>query len=277
MVEIAFAEPQNRAEVAAYMLASFPRAKWGADGWQALLDGRWARRGDPFAVTVRDGARLLGVLGLVTARRHGGWISSNMTSWYVDKSLRGQGVGSGMLELATSDPAVTVTNLSSARAAVPVVERAGFSVLDAQRCIWRASGASGLPTEPLQSATLPAQTRRVLADHEGLRLRPVAVRTPDGTCALLIAEQQKHDAYVTHEVMHLSDRALFARHARGIADAVLPESGAVLSVDSRFVMDGAEPDAVEDIPIARFFKGSQDPVQVDALYSEIVLLNMKLY
>lgn len=277
MVEIAFAEPQDRTEVAAFMEASFPRAKWGADGWRALLDGRWARAGDPFAVTARDGARLLGVLGLVTARRHGGWISSNMTSWYVEKSLRGQGVGSAMLELATADPALTVTNFSSARAAVPVVERAGFSVLDALRCIWRPSGASGLPTEPLRPETLPAETRRVLADHAGLRLRPVAVRTSDGICALLIAEQQKHDAYVTHEVMHLSDPARFARHARGIADAVLPKDGAVLSVDSRFVIEGANPDAVEDIPIARFFKGPQTPARVDALYSEIVLLNMKLY
>ncbi len=90
--------------------------------------------------------------------------------------------------------------------------------------------------------------------------------------------KQKHDAYVTHETMHLSDPALFSRHARAVADALLPEAGAVLSVDSRFVLGGAVPDRTEAISVPRFFSpGHMEPVEVDHLYSEVVLLGMKMY
>ena len=45
MVDVRFARPEERAAVARFMARAFPRAKWGMDGWTALLDGRWAAPG----------------------------------------------------------------------------------------------------------------------------------------------------------------------------------------------------------------------------------------
>ena len=145
MLEIRHALPDEREEVAAFFHDAFPRAKWSRSGWQAIVAGRWSDPDDSYAIIVRDGGAMVGVLGLVTANRPttGGMVkTSNMTSWYVNKAYRGRGVGSEMLKLATADGNVTVTNFSSARGAVPVVERAGFSILDRERLIWRPGGAA---------------------------------------------------------------------------------------------------------------------------------------
>lgn len=285
MTEIAFAPPEEREEIARFMQEVFPRARWSLDGWRRLLDARWSPAGNRYAVTVRDGGALVGVLGLVTAERpvpDGTAITSNMTSWYLRKPYRGSGLGRRMIALAASDPKVTVTNFTSARAAIPVVERAGLVVLDRERLIWRARDKAGprlaVHGDPAASeVTAGLRSQRVLEDHAGLDLMHVAVETPEGICALVLSVKRKHDAYVTYEALHVGDRDLFGRHARAIADALLPATAAVMSVDRRFVPEGTEADAVEEIPVPRFYlPGRLRREDVDLLYSEVALLNMKL-
>ena len=284
MVQIAYALPPEREEIAQFMCAAFPKAKWDIDGWRRVLDGRWG--GDaPYAVTVRDKGVLVGVLGLISATRMtktGLKRTMNMTSWYVLKSHRGTGLGSQMLALITADPDVTVTNYSSAKGAVPVVERAGFKALDSQRFVWKArshSSAIDLVENPsIDDPNLTSQDRQILKDHQGLNLQSRLVKTPDGWCFFMFMIKQKHDEYLTYETMHVSRPDLFARCARAIADQILPETGAVLSVDSRFILGDVTPDAIENFAVPRFFtSGAMPPIDVDHLYSEIVLLDMKMY
>ena len=82
-----------------------------------------------------------------------------------------------------------------------------------------------------------------------------------------------------HEVLHLGRPALLARHAQAFADAVLAPGDSVLSVDSR-LLDGLETAGAErvPIPVPRYFR-SPDLArrEVDFLYSEIPLLDLKLY
>ena len=280
MVELTFVPVHEREEVAAFMQAVFPRAKWGPDGWERLLAGRWARADDPCAVVARDGDRLVGVLGLVCAMRptahgHSRWV--NLTSWYVLPDYRGQGLGRRMMEMAVALPGATVTNFSSAVKAVPVVHRAGLKVLDDRRCLWEArADAPRLPVTDEPQVT--GHVGQVLADHAGLPLRRIAVKTADGPLILVLMAAQKHDDYVTHEVLFLSDPARFATFARAVADTVLPARAAVLSVDSRFVSDPSVADRVEPIPVPRFYASSDMmPDEIDPMYTEIVLLGMKMH
>lgn len=282
MVEIRMAhEDAERAAVAAFMQEVFPRAKWDARGWAALLAGRWAAPEDPFAVVVRDGTRLVGVLGLIFARRpteRGPQLVINMTSWYVLPDYRGQGLGLQMLQLARSVPGATLTNFSSSSNAVSVVRRAGLEVLDDTRCVWRARPVTSQGWAVQEDPILEGVSGQILSDHAGLPVRRVLVETPDRPLVLVLMAQKKHDAYVTHEVLYVSDAALFSAHARGVADALLPGSAAVLAIDSRFVADPERADAVEPIAVPRFYTaGLLEPQEVDPLYSEIVLLGMKLY
>lgn len=285
MVDVLHARPEEREEIARFMQEVFPRAKWSLEGWRTLLDGRWSGPAGRYAITARDDGRLVGVLGLVTAERpslDGPVMTANMTSWYVLKPYRGQGLGHRMIGLAAADPTVTLTNFTSSRGAVPVVESAGMQPLDRERLLWRSRPAAraGLSVhpEPIRADIgIGAKDRRVLEDHAGLNLMRLAVATPDGPCVLLLSVKRKSDAWLTYEALYLGNRDAFARHARAIADSILPPEGAVLSVDRRLLPAEAEPDAVETFDVPRFYiPGRLPPEEIDYLYSEIVLLDMKL-
>ncbi len=286
MVEITDAAPEAREEIAQFMAQVFPRAKWSIDGWRAILDGRWSRPGDSYAITVRDGGQLVGVLGLITAERptdNGPKITANMTSWYLLKPYRGTGIGRRMIELATSDPDITVTDFTSSPGAVHAVKSAGLVELDTQRLIWhpRATTSDRLPvhTNPLARIDdLSAKDIQVLQDHAGLDLTPLLIETPDGPCLIILSIKQKHDDYVTHEVMYCGNRSLFARHVRTIANTVLPADRAILSVDRRMLPQDVEHDAVDDFAVPRFYTPDRmPPGDIDHLYTEVVLLGLKLY
>ncbi|WP_298858403.1 GNAT family N-acetyltransferase [uncultured Sulfitobacter sp.] len=282
MVTVRFATPSQRDEVEAFMHAAFPRAKWGLEGWTRLLANRWGGAQGEFAVVAMDGDQLIGVMGMNDSLRHtprGPRRYRNLTSWYVLKSHRGMGLGETLMHTAMNDPEVTSTNLTSAKAALPLVDRIGFKVLDAKRLVWRPSGGKtlNLTLDPLRDASLNPVDAQVLGDHADLNLKPVTIETPGGPCTLVLSVKQKVDEYVTHEAVYVGQPDLVARYGRSIADTLLPEEGAVFSVDSRLVT-GAEPDAIEQIEVPRFYKGdSMLPAEIDHMYSEIVLMDMKLY
>lgn len=284
MVDLAYATPAEREEVAQFMNDVFTRAKWDIDGWRRLVAGRWCGPEGRYAVTVRDDGRLIGVLGLVYADRmtaRGIATTADMTSWYVLKEYRGMGIGQQMIKLATSDPDVTVTNFSSAKAAVRVLEKAGLVVLDEERLVWhpRAEAELKVHDDPLAlGARISEKDRKVVGDHQGLNLRHLAIETPDGICTIVIYPQKKHDEYVTHEVMYCGDQALFARYASRIAGAVLPIHNAILSLDRRFAQKGIECDEVRTFETPRFCqRGLLHPSEIDMLYSECVLLPIKIH
>ena len=284
MVELAYARPQEREEVAQFMNRVFVRAKWDIDGWRRLVAGRWCGPDGRYAITLRDNGELVGVLGLVYAERmtpDGPRTTADMTSWYVLKDYRGQGMGQKMIRLATEDPAVTVTNFSSAKAAVSVLEKAGLVVLDKERLVWHPSDGAkfAVHENPLALGDrITAKDRKIVADHQGLRLRHLSVETPEGMCTMVVYPQKKHDEYVTHEIMYLGQQALFARYAGRIAASVLPEREAILSLDRRFAAAGIECDEVREFATPRFCQQGLLPFsQIDMLYSECVLLNIKIH
>ena len=71
----------------------------------------------------------------------------------------------------------------------------------------------------------------------------------------------------------------FAKNARALADAILPSTQALLSVDSRLLAgQGAEPDELWELPVNRGFQSAGlEAHEMDFLYSEIPLLDLKLY
>lgn len=285
MISIAYAAPHEREEVAQFMKTVFTKAKWDIEGWRKLVAGRWTGPDGQYAITVRDGKRLVGVLGLVYATRQtaaGPRVTADMSSWYILREYRAQGIGQRVLAFATADPNLTVNNFSSAQGAVSVLMNGGFQVLDRDRLIWRAGhNGAGLRVErdPLRAdMPLAAEWRKIIVDHADLKLYPAVVETPDGALLLMIYPQKKQDDYVTHEAMYVSDHAVFAVHARAIAGAVLPPSGAILSLDRRFTAPGLEADEVHSFAAPRFYhSGVMAPADIDMLYSECLLLGNKIH
>lgn len=283
MVVIAKARDAEREEIALFMQDVFPKAKWGMDKWREVLSGRWSGRDDSYAVTVRDEGRLVGVLGLVKATRQTGAgprTTANMSSWYLLKEYRQYGVGRDMVEFAVREEEATITNFGSSPGAVRTVLNAGLAPLETEQLIWRAGhtvGATELVDGPVCSVEdLSAGEKQIALDHAGLNVRPAVARTPDGPCLLMVSAQHKHDDHVTHTAYHVSRPEVFRRHAPAIAGALLPQ-GDVLSVDRRLLGAEAVPDEVVPYDIPHFYTpGRMEPGEVDLLYSEIAILNIKL-
>ncbi|MEP1767944.1 MAG: GNAT family N-acetyltransferase [Sulfitobacter sp.] len=282
MVDVTFALAAQRRDVEDFMHAAFPRAKWGAEGWTRLLANRWGGPQGEYAVLAQDGGKIVGVMGMNDSLRHtprGPQRYRNLTSWYVLKTHRGMGLGEKLMHTAMADPEVTSTNLTSAKAALPLVDRIGFKVLDGARHIWRHGGQAALPhtLTPLADAPLNDVDKQVLSDHADLNLKPVVVETPDGPLTLVLSVKQKVDEYVTHEAVYVGQPDLLGKYGSAVADTLLPAERAAFSVDSRLVR-GASPDATEQIEVPRFYKGiSLRPAEIDHMYSEVVLMDMKLY
>lgn len=282
MIDVAFATPEEREEIAHFMVSAFPRAKWDITGWRKLLANRWGAPGDPFALRVRDNGRIVGCLGLVSARRPteaGEAHTCGMSSWYMLKDYRGTGAGKEMLEMAVQQPGVTVVNFASSVKAAPVVEAAGLVPLETHRHIWvPGPGAQAeVSNRPAALAALNERDRRVLADHTDLNVRPFAVAAQDGPFLILLSPMKKHDAYTNHELFYCGDRAAFSGQVREIANAAVPPDG-VLAVDSRFVAGVPDPDRTEPLSLPRYYTaGHMAPEHVDHIYSENILLGIKIH
>ncbi len=253
--------------------------------WRGIVDGRWAPWAEAFGVVAQDGQRLIGFLGVVYAQRPDGRRSGNLTSWYIEKPYRGRGLGNDMLRAAISEAEVTYTTFSSTPTALRLMKRAGLEMLDDRRFIWEAGYRFAQPTIEVLSGVseiephLSSEQVHVLADHAGLNLRPYLIRYGrSDSCLVLLHVKEKGADIAYYEVLHVGEPAVFSRHAGAFAAAILPPKQAVLSVDSRFLTDDAKPHRVEPIVVPRYYRpvgmGAQD---VDFLYSEIVLLDLKLY
>jgi hypothetical protein len=80
------------------------------------------------------------------------------------------------------------------------------------------------------------------------------------------------------DLLHTGDRALLAEHGQALADAILPGGPAVLAADCRFVDGTPEGAKREALAVPRFYKSTRlAPARIDLLYSELQLLDLKLY
>jgi uncharacterized protein YbaA (DUF1428 family) len=285
--EIRPARPGEREAVARFLHRSF-KQKIPLERWRALLDGRWDRSDGGYGVALLDAGELVGFLGVVHADRpfeRGTVRTGNLSSWYLQRHYRGRGLGLEMLRAATADAGVIYTTFSSVPRALRLMERVGLGPLDETRLLWRPQQRSASAAARVAATSedavrlLDGAAAAVFRDHGGLRLERLAVEIPGtGLLPLVLAVQRKHDDHLTYEVLHVGRQDLFAEHARAVADAILPPSGAVLSVDRRFVPEGVDSGAMEAIPVPRYYRpGLMAPSEVDFLYSETVLLDLKLY
>jgi RimJ/RimL family protein N-acetyltransferase len=284
-VELRAAGPDDRDTVAT-LLHDQMSSRISLARWRRLFDYPWLADKPDCGVVVLEQGRVVGYLAVIYADRRlrGRTLrTANLSSWYLVRSLRGQGIGLAMLQLATRDPAVTYTTFSSNPPALQVMAKAGLVLLDDSRFLWRRTGKAGAGVEILSGfdallPEVPDHERLILSDHRDLPVQPHLLRAAEGDCLIMLSIKQKGADVAYHEVLHLGRPRVFAWHAKAFANAVLAPGAAVLAVDRRFLA-GCEVSAEsEQITVPRYFK-SPDLAgrEVDFLYSEIPLLDLKLY
>ena len=257
------------------------------DRWPRIMTYPWLAEKPDLGWLVEDAGRVAGYLGLIYADRAvaGGATAriACMTSMYLDKALRGTGVGAELVALGLADPAVTYIAISSTAKTHVMLANRGFRLLDDHRYVWRRAADPApsirVVTDPTEiAAAVPADQRTLLTDHAPYRVTPVLLQTPDGDCLVLLAVRVKAGGVVYHEALHVAAPAVLARHAQALADHLLPpDSNAVFAVDCRFLRDEPADATTEPLPVPRSYRTpGVPPSDVDFLYSEIPLLDLKL-
>lgn len=285
-IEICSAGPDDRDAVCA-LLHERMSSRISLERWRRLFDYGWCPERPDCGVLLRQGQMLAGYLGVIHATRRLGARTvrtANLSSWYILKPLRGLGLGLAMLQHATRDPEVTYTTFSSNPPALRVMAAVGLVPLDDTRLLWRRSDVSAAGIEVVAGPAavlplLPEDERQLLEDHRDVPFHPYLLRSADGDCLVILSIKRKDVDVDFHEVLYLGCPAVLARHAQVFADAVLAPGASVLSIDARF-LDGCSVEGAERRPIAvpRYFRSPDlTPREVDFLYSEIPLLDLKLY
>ena len=257
--------------------------------WRRLMTYGWLDPKPDLGQVAEEDGRIVGFVGAIHAdRRIGGRVEHvvNITSWYLDKGARKQGLrglGAGLMTAATADPDRTYTILTNSGRTIGLIRRLGYRVLDDRRYEWRADGDPTPPPNIVQGADAvlaavgEGDRRVLLRDHAGLPVQPVLIREGGEDCLAVFSVKEKGEDVTYFDVLHLDDPPLFARHAQGIANALLPPGDAVLATESRF-LHGIDVDAhTHSLAVPHFYKSARlHPWQIDHLYSELQLLDLKL-
>lgn len=284
--EVRCVRPEDAPEICdflhVHMSSRISREKWQ----RILAPYPWRVPGSDLGCVAVDGRRIVGFFGVMhTTRDVNGARAriANLTTWFLLKPYRGTGIGMPMFRSVAGDPKITYTNFTSDWPILRIFDRLDFGVLDDRRYVWQRHGSEGRKIDVVRDrdavrAALAPAGRTLVDDHAEFNVAIYLLRAAEGTCLVMLAVMMKGADIAYHEVLHLSDRAVFARHAQEFANDILPETKALLAVDAR-LLHGTTPDGTSvPLQVPRYFKSARlAPWQVDFLYSEVILLDLKLF
>jgi len=260
-------------------------ARLSRDRWRKLMTYRWLDDKPDFGrVAIVDG-QLVGFVGMVYSdrvlegRRHR---IVNICAWYLKKAYRKAGFGFELMRSAIADDAMSYTILTSSSRSVSILDAIGYRILDDDRRVWTAKGVpAGLEIEEDLSRILgriDANARQLLSDHDGMAVRPLLISDGAGTCLAVFTIAKKRDDVSYYDILHIDNPLFFATRAQAIADSLLPrDRKAVLAIDTRLLQGHACDGVVERLLVPRYYRSTTlQPGQIDNLYSELQLLDLKL-
>jgi len=288
MTEIRWALPQERGKIQDYLFENM--GKIPHERWANILDCRWNKTDEKYGVVVEEKGNLAGFLGIVFADREFSGKphrTGNITSWFLEKHLRRGGLGQDMLELITRPSGVTYTATSANFRSGALLKKIGWQQLENERWFWQRSNSPPPPEISLVSGTvdlagmLQKEAVKIITDHQGLNLTPHLLSTKtEGDLFFVTYIKRKGNNNAAHyEILHASNPALLSKHVKNIANLLLPKGNAILSSDKRFFLPGVKASSSQPLQVPRYFKPQENlpGVQVDFLYGEVVLLDLKIY
>ncbi|MFT4727905.1 MAG: GNAT superfamily N-acetyltransferase [Granulosicoccus sp.] len=274
-------------EAVCSLLHTKMNTKIPVERWRQLMSYEWFLEKPDFGRVVESDSEILGFCGMVYSDRT---LGSNerverivsMSSWYLDKTMRGKGLGKAMLKSAIENPTLTYATLTNSRKPLGIVEALGFRVLEDHRYLWRKQKSAVSSINLLHDATSikplvkPFQ-RKMIDDMANFPVVPMLLQIDGQQTLLFFSIKRKKDDVLWFDLMHVSDRVLFTRNAQTLASMLLPDEPSVLAADGRLVHEPSSEVEYEPLPVARYFVSQcVEPYELDNLYSELQLLDLKL-
>jgi len=275
------------ADAICQLLHTKMNARIPVERWRQLMDYRWLADKPDFGRVVESDGQVLGYCGMVYADRQiGEQLRAerlvSMSSWYLDKTMRGQGLGKAMLVSCIEDNSLTYVTLTNSHKPLGIVEALGFRRLEEGQYLWRKGTSSGPDIQIIRDAAVIRNAvqihhAKLIDDMEGYALEPMLLIAEDRQSLVFFSIKQKDQDVVWFDLMFASDQALFSEYAQAMANTLLPDRPSVLAADSRFVSTACPFAEFRELPVSRYFISQRMvPSEVDNLYSELQLLDLKL-
>ena len=259
--------------------------KISPERWRRVLDYPWWPKPPDRGFLAEDAGRVVGYMGRVHSTRMISGREEHFTSataWYLEQDYRGQGIGFELLKRVTAEPDWTHNFFSSSARTLELLKGVGLVTLDSQRFIWRRDGQARPGVDIVEHPKvarhlLDAGLRKLLDDQAPYGVVPILLRARGEQSLLMFSVVKKGRNIRYFDLVFASQPALLAAHAQDLANLLLPPGPAILAVDCRFLRGFDIAAETEQFEVPRFYKSSRvAPQDVDMLYSELQLLDLKL-
>ncbi len=254
-----------------------------------LMNYDWAGEKPHVGMVSEADGRIVGFHGNVYSMRRINGVErtfGSFTSIYVLRDWRGEDLGVRMMRTYEERPDITYTVFDPSQRVHGILESCGFRDLDMNRFVWeRGFSPHDAQVEVLtdHDAIRPLvgpEEQRYLDDHRDLTAHPVLLRDGEGQVLCFFLQQDRGDQGFCHDLIYTGDPAALARMIDRAADRIMGDDPrARLLIDERF-LDGHRTDGVcTPLPYRRMVRRADPPLpdwQVDHLYTETVLINLKL-
>jgi len=264
---------------------------WGKgseEKWRKLFDYRWERDENYCGLALKEGDQTVGFIGMIFSRR---WINGraekfcNLTSWFVRPEYRARAVSLLLPLVRMRD--YTITDLTPSLAVYQIQRKVGFKDLDANGRILlpfgrRLSGPKPSAVQVTHAAgdmrqKLSADHRQILDDHLAYPCEHFLLSAGNRYCYIIYSKHKRKKLPFVY-IHYISDPELFGQTYPQIRGAIMSHARSGFAViDSRLVA-GLKLPLSFCLPYRtpkQYLSSSLKPGQIDNLYSELVLLNLR--
>jgi len=255
-----------------------------------IFDYQWPHDETHCGLILVDGDRTVGFLGMIFSRRQ---INEkiekfcNLTSWYVHQDYRSRAISMILPLHGMQD--YTITDLTPAKNVYTVQNKLGFKDLDAAgrlllpfgRRLFQPQYSAIELTHDLAAIEnkLAGQDLKIFNDHQPYPCFHFLLRGKDGDCYIIYSKLKRKRIPYVH-LHYISDPDLFGIAYREIRKSILSHAGAYfMLIDSRLVQNKKLPLSI-CLPYRapkQYLSATLKPEQIDNLYSEIVMLNLRTH
>jgi hypothetical protein len=263
---------------------------WGRGNevkWHKLFTYQWGRHENYCGLALKDNDKVVGFIGMIfSQRRIDDKVEKfcNLAAWFVREEYRGQAIA--LLFPLFSMRNYTITDLTPAKKVYRIQNKLGLKDLDVKGRILLPIGRRLFQPKytPLQmthdlatiESELDGQNRKIFHDHKPYQCYHFLATEADRYCYLIYTKLKRRLPYA--HIHYISNLDLFELVYRDIRKAILSHSSAYfLLIDSRLVNNRRLPLSL-CLPFRtpkQYMSSRLEPEQIDNLYSELVLLNLR--
>jgi hypothetical protein len=256
--------------------------------WHKLFEYQWERDENYCGLALKDNEKVVGVIGMIFSQRR---IDEkvekfcNLTAWFVREEYRGRAIALLLPLLAMKD--YTITDLTPSKNVYKIQNKLGFKDLETKgrlllpfgRRLFQPKYSPINLTHDLAAIQqkLEGQNQKIFNDHKHYRCLHFLLTGKDRYCYIIYTKLRRKRTQHVH-LHYISDPDLFALAYRDIRKSILCYAKArFLLIDSRFVKNRKLPLSI-CLPYRapkQYISSTLKPEQIDNLYSELVMLNLR--